>query len=91
MYAIRSYYELDSVLCPRHERSVSSDYTLGLHGRVWAISRAEVLPGLREVRAGIRHGGIEPNPVEIVSYVVMVPGVAARADGRHDPSLPAAW
>jgi hypothetical protein len=42
--------QLDSVLCHRHERSVTSDYTLSLHGRLWAISRADVLPGLRKAR-----------------------------------------
>jgi DNA-binding Lrp family transcriptional regulator len=42
--------QLDSVLCHRHERSVSSDYTLSLEGRLWAIARQDVLPGLRKAR-----------------------------------------
>jgi DNA-binding Lrp family transcriptional regulator len=41
---------LDSVLCHRHERLVTSDYTLSLDGRLWAISRQDVLPGLRKSR-----------------------------------------
>jgi hypothetical protein len=42
--------QLDSVLCHRHERLVTSDYTLSLDGRLWAISKESVLPGLRRSR-----------------------------------------
>lgn len=42
--------QLDSVLCHRHERVVTSDYTLSLDGRLWAISKEDVLPGLRKSR-----------------------------------------
>ena len=41
---------LDSVLCHRHERLVTSDYTLRLNGRRWAIARRQVQPGLRKSR-----------------------------------------
>ena len=41
---------LDSVLCHRHERSVTADYTLALNGQRWAIPRSEVRPGLRKAR-----------------------------------------
>ena len=43
-------FKLDSILCHRHERLVTSDYTLSLEGRLWAISRDDVLPGLRKAR-----------------------------------------
>jgi len=43
-------FKLDSVLCHRHERLVTSDYTLSLEGRLWTISRDDVLPGLRKAR-----------------------------------------
>ena len=42
--------DLDSVLCHRHQRSVTADYTLALNGRRWAIPRSEVQPGLRKAR-----------------------------------------
>lgn len=41
---------LESVLCHRHDRLVTSDYTLALHGRRWAIARHDVQPGLRRSR-----------------------------------------
>jgi DNA-binding Lrp family transcriptional regulator len=41
---------LDSVLCHRHHRLVTSDYTIALNGRRWAIAREHVQPGLRKAR-----------------------------------------
>jgi DNA-binding Lrp family transcriptional regulator len=41
---------LDSVLCHRHERLVTADYTLSLNGRRWAVARRHVQPGLRKSR-----------------------------------------
>lgn len=42
--------QLDSVLCLRESRLVTSDYTLSLHRQRWAISRSQVVPGLRNAR-----------------------------------------
>jgi hypothetical protein len=42
--------QLDSVLCHRHERLVTADYTLSLNGRRWAVARRQVQPGLRKSR-----------------------------------------
>lgn len=42
--------DLDSVLCRREQRQVTSDYTLSVHGQRWAIPREQVLPGLRKAR-----------------------------------------
>ena len=42
--------DLDSVLCRREQRQVTSDYTISLGGKRWAISRAQILPGLRKAR-----------------------------------------
>lgn len=39
---------LDSVLCKRHTRQITSDYTLSLDGRRWLVPRAHVQPGLRK-------------------------------------------
>lgn len=39
---------LDSVLCKRHPRKVTSDYTLSLDGERWLIPKAHVQPGLRK-------------------------------------------
>jgi transposase len=41
---------LDSVLCLRNHRTVASDYTLSYRGRLWAIARQHVVPGLRKAR-----------------------------------------
>ena len=43
-------FRLDSVLCHRFERVVSTDYTLRLNGQRWLIPRAHVQPGLRHSR-----------------------------------------
>jgi len=43
-------FRLDSVLCHRFERKVSTDYTLRLNGQRWLIPRAHVQPGLRHSR-----------------------------------------
>jgi hypothetical protein len=43
-------FRLDSVLCHRFERQVSTDYTLRLNGRRWLIPRAHVQAGLRHSR-----------------------------------------
>ena len=42
---------LDSVLCKRHTRQITSDYTLSLDGRRWIVPKAHVQPGLRKSRA----------------------------------------
>lgn len=42
--------QLDSVLCLRESRLVTSDYTLSLHRQRWAISAPQVIPGLRNAR-----------------------------------------
>jgi hypothetical protein len=36
------------VLCKRHPRKVTSDYTLSLDGERWLIPKAHVQPGLRK-------------------------------------------
>ena len=41
---------LDSVLCHRYERLVTTDYTLSLNGRRWGVPKREVQPGLRKSR-----------------------------------------
>jgi hypothetical protein len=41
---------LDSVLCHRHERLVTADYTLSLSGRRWLVPKTHVQPGLRKSR-----------------------------------------
>jgi hypothetical protein len=43
-------FDLDSVLCHRFERKVSTDYTLRLSCQRWLIPRAHVQPGLRHSR-----------------------------------------
>jgi DNA-binding Lrp family transcriptional regulator len=42
--------DLDSVLCLRETRKLTSDYTLSLNRQRWAISRDQVRPGLRNAR-----------------------------------------
>ena len=42
--------DLDSVLCLRETRKVTSDYTLSLDRHRWAIPRDQVRPGLRSAR-----------------------------------------
>jgi DNA-binding Lrp family transcriptional regulator len=43
-------FRLDSVLCHRFKRKVSTDYTLRLDRQRWRILRAHVQPGLRNSR-----------------------------------------
>jgi len=43
-------FKLESVLCHRHERVVTADYTLSVEGQRWALSRQHVRPGLRHSR-----------------------------------------
>jgi hypothetical protein len=42
--------KLDSVLCHRYERLITTDYTLSLNGRRWRVPKAHVQPGLRKSR-----------------------------------------
>jgi len=86
---------LDSVLCHRHERSVTADYTLALNGRRWAIPRNQVQPGLRKARVLVeerldgscwvrfrgRHLTLRPLPPPAP--------VAATPSGRRPPGLAA--
>lgn len=86
---------LDSVLCHRHERSVTADYTLALNGRRWAIPRNQVQPGLRKARVVVeerldgscwvryrgRHLTLRPLPPPAP--------VAARPSGLRPPGLAA--
>jgi hypothetical protein len=93
-------FRLDSVLCHRFERKVSTDYTLRLDGRRWLIPRAHVQPGLRHsrvlveqrldgsswVRHRSRHLPLQPAPPAASPSGLRPPGPAAK------PKLPAkAW
>ena len=66
---------LDSVLCHRFQRKVSTDYTLRLNGQRWLIPRAHVRPGLRHSRVLIEQR------LDGSSWV--------RHRGRHLPLRPA--
>jgi DNA-binding Lrp family transcriptional regulator len=86
-------FRLDSVLCHRFERKVSTDYTLRLNGRRWLIPRAHVQPGLRHsrvlveqrldgsswVRYRARHLPLQPLPPPAASPSgLRPPGLAAK-------------
>lgn len=87
--------QLDSVLCHRHERLVTADYTLSLNGRRWALARQDVQPGLRKARVLVeerldgscwvryrsRRLALRPLPVPAP--------VAARPSGLRPPGLAA--
>jgi len=86
---------LDSVLCHRHERSVTADYTLALNGRRWAIPKNQVQPGLRKARVLVeerldgscwvryrgRHLTLQPlpSPPPASPSGLRPPGLAAKA------------
>jgi DNA-binding Lrp family transcriptional regulator len=91
-------FRLDSVLCHRFERKVSTDYTLRLNGQHWLIARAHVGPGLRHSRVLVeqrldgsswvryrgRHLPLQPAPPPAASpFGLRPPGPAAK------PKLPA--
>jgi transposase len=46
-------YRLEQILSVRESRSVANDYSLRWQGQRWAISRAEVRPGLRGARVQV--------------------------------------
>lgn len=83
---------LDSVLCKRHPRQVTSDYTLSLHGQRWLIPKAHVQPGLRKslvlveqrldgsswVRYRGRHLPLHPLPAAASPSGLRPPGLAAK-------------
>ena len=85
-------FRLDSVLCHRFERKVSTDYTLRLDGRRWLIPRAYVQPGLRHsrvlveqrldgsswVRYRARHLPLQPLPPAASPSGLRPPGFAAK-------------
>lgn len=85
---------LDSVLCKRHPRKVTSDYTLSLDGQRWLIPKAHVQPGLRKslvlveqrldgtswVRYRGRHLPLQPlsSPLAASPSGLRPPGLAAK-------------
>ncbi len=89
-------FHLDSVLCHRFERKVSTDYTLRLSGQQWLVDRANVRPGLRHSRVlveqrldgscWVRHRGhrlpLQPAPPAARPCGLRPPGPAAK------PKLP---
>ena len=94
-------FDLDSVLCHRFERKVSTDYTLRLSCQHWRIPKAHVQPGLRHCRVLVeqrldgtswvryrgRHLPLQPAPPPAASPSgLRPPGLAAK------PKLPKkAW
>jgi len=85
-------FRLDSVLCHRFERKVSTDYTLRLNGRRWLIPRDHVQPGLRHSRvlveqrldgsSWVRHRGrhlpLQAAPPAASPSGLRPPGLAAK-------------
>lgn len=85
-------FRLDSVLCHRFERVVSSDYTLRLHRQRWLITRAHVQPGLRHSRVLVEqrldgsswvrfrghHLPLQPAPPAASPSGLRPPGLAAK-------------
>jgi hypothetical protein len=85
---------LDSVLCKRHPRKVTSDYTLSLDGERWLIPKAHVQPGLRKslvlveqrldgtswVRYRGKHLPLQPLPAPLAASPsgLRPPGLAAK-------------
>jgi len=93
-------FDLDSVLCHRFERKVSTDYTLRLSCQRWLIPRAHVQPGLRHSRVLVeqrldgsswvryrgRHLPLQPAPAAASPSGLRPPRPPAK------PTLPAkAW
>jgi len=86
--------QLDSVLCKRHPRKVTSDYTLSLDGERWLIPKAHVQPGLRKslvlveqrldgsswVRYRGKHLPLQPLPTPLAASPsgLRPPGLAAK-------------
>ena len=93
-------FDLDSVLCQRFERKVSTDYTLRLNSQQWLVARSDVRPGPRHSRVlveqrldgscWVRHRAhrlpLQPAPAAASPSGLRPPGPAAK------PRLPAkAW
>ncbi len=90
--------DLDSVLCRREQRQVTSDYTLSVDGQRWAIPREQILPGLRKARVFVeerldgsrwvrfRGHHLSLRPVAVASPSgLRPPGLAAKPKRKAAP------
>jgi len=80
--------DLDSVLCRREQRQVTSDYTLSVDGQRWAIRRDQVLPGLRKARVLVEQRLDGSRWVRFRGHHLQLRAVAATSpSGLRPPGL----
>jgi hypothetical protein len=82
--------DLDSVLCSREWRQVTSDYTLSLDRQRWAISRNQVLPGLRKARVLVERRLDGSSWVRFRGHHLSLRAVAAATPSGLRPPVAAA-